>query len=113
MHDPAAERILVHLAPHYGEGEGVRALGGGCGRPCRLDFDARIREGSGRIFFFSQVFPLRAIVSPLCRSALCAAVAESAGRRAPRSRLLASPAPEQSCLSGLGSRIDSWLWSSW
>ena len=55
MHDPAAERILVHLAPHYGESEGVGALGGGSfGRPCRLDFDARIREGSGRIFVYLQ-----------------------------------------------------------
>ena len=26
MHDPAAERILVHLAPHYGESEGVGAV---------------------------------------------------------------------------------------
>ena len=52
MHDLAAQRILVHLAPHYGEGE-VRALGGGsfC-RPGRLDFDARIREGSSRIFVY-------------------------------------------------------------
>ena len=46
MHDPAAERILVHLAPTIGKREGVGALGGGSfGRPYRLDFDARIREG--------------------------------------------------------------------
>src|SRR5215217_5101632 len=54
MHDPSAERILVHLAPDYGEGE-VRALGGGSdARPGRLDFDARIREGSSRIFVYLQ-----------------------------------------------------------
>src|ERR671911_2402371 len=55
MHDLAAQRMLVHLAPYYGEGEGVRALGGGSfGRPGRLEFDARIREGSGRIFVYLQ-----------------------------------------------------------
>src|SRR5215218_9246368 len=44
--------MLVHLAPHYREGK-VRALGGGSfGRPDRLDFDASIREGSGRIFVY-------------------------------------------------------------
>src|SRR5215208_4507306 len=51
MHDLAAERILLNLAPYYGEGEGVRALiRGSDGRPGRLDFDARIRKGSGRAF---------------------------------------------------------------
>jgi hypothetical protein len=55
VHDPAAERILVHLAPDYGEGEGVRALGGGSdGCPGRLDFDVRIREGSSRVFVYLQ-----------------------------------------------------------
>src|SRR5215204_7454149 len=54
MHDLAAQWILVYLAPHYREGE-VRALGGGSlGSPGRLDFDARIREGSGRIFVYLQ-----------------------------------------------------------
>src|SRR5215204_498214 len=54
MHDPAAERILVHLAPDYWEGEG-RALGGGSdSRPGRLDFDARIREGRSRAFVYLQ-----------------------------------------------------------
>ena len=53
MHDLAAQRILVHLAPYYGEGEGVGALGGGSfGSPGRLDFDARIREGSSRAFVY-------------------------------------------------------------
>src|ERR671910_2036718 len=52
MHDLAAQRIFVHLAPHYREGE-VRALGGGSyGRTGRLDFDARIREGSSRVFVY-------------------------------------------------------------
>src|ERR671911_42162 len=55
MHDPSAERILVHLAPDYREGEGVRALiRGSFGSPGRLDFDACIREGSGRIFVYLQ-----------------------------------------------------------
>src|ERR671910_2921405 len=46
--------MLVHLAPHYREGE-VRALiRGSFGSPGRLDFDARIREGSGRIFVYLQ-----------------------------------------------------------
>src|ERR671913_917587 len=55
MLDLAAQRIFVHLAPHYREGEGVRALGGGSfGRPDRLDFDARIREGSSRVFVYLQ-----------------------------------------------------------
>src|SRR5918993_6096482 len=55
MLDLAAQRMLVHLAPDYGEGEGVRALGGGSfGRPGRLDFDARIREGSSRAFVYLQ-----------------------------------------------------------
>src|SRR5688500_16703980 len=54
MHDLAAQRILVHLAPDYGEGE-VRALiRGSLGRPGRLDFDASIREGSGRIFVYPK-----------------------------------------------------------
>src|SRR5215203_3893055 len=54
MHDPAAERILVHLAPHYGEGE-VGVLGEGSdGCPGRLDFDARIRECSCRAFVYLQ-----------------------------------------------------------
>ena len=55
MHDLATQRMLVHLALDYGEGEGVRALGDGsfC-RPGRLDFDARIREGSSRIFVYLQ-----------------------------------------------------------
>src|SRR5215207_3699927 len=55
MHDPAAEWILVHLAPDYREGEGVRALirGSDC-CPGRLDFDARIREGSSRVFVYLQ-----------------------------------------------------------
>src|SRR5918995_6183614 len=53
MHDLAAERILLNLAPYYGEGEGVRALIRGFdGHPGRLDFDASIREGSGRIFVY-------------------------------------------------------------
>src|SRR5215203_859603 len=52
MHDLAAQRIFVHLAPHYREGE-VWTLGGGpFGRTGRLDFDARIREGSSRIFVY-------------------------------------------------------------
>src|ERR671910_3167955 len=55
MLDLAAQRIFVHLAPHYREGEGVRALiSGSLGRPGRLDFDARIREGSSRIFVYLQ-----------------------------------------------------------
>src|ERR671911_2439243 len=54
MHDPSAERIFVHLAPDYGEGE-VRARGGGSdGRPGRLYFDARIREGISRVFVYLQ-----------------------------------------------------------
>src|SRR5829696_4846789 len=54
MHDPAAERILVHLAPDYGEGE-VGVLGEGSdGSPGRLDFDARIRECSSRAFVYLQ-----------------------------------------------------------
>src|SRR5215204_1634376 len=54
VHDLAAQRILVHLAPHYGEGE-VGALGGGSfGRPGRLDFDAGIREGRSRAFVYLQ-----------------------------------------------------------
>ena len=53
MHDLAAQRMLVHLAPDYGEGEGVRALiRGSLGSPGRLDFDACIREGSGRVFVY-------------------------------------------------------------
>src|SRR5215207_1211149 len=53
MHDLAAQWMLVHLAPHYGEGEGVRALGGGSfGCPGRLEFHASIREGSSRIFVY-------------------------------------------------------------
>src|SRR5918994_993055 len=52
MHDLAAQRIFVHLAPHYREGE-VRVLGGGSyGRTGRLDFDASILEGSSRIFVY-------------------------------------------------------------
>src|SRR5215212_2838954 len=52
MHDPSAQWIFVHLAPHYREGE-VWALGGGsfC-RTDRLDFDACIREGSSRVFVY-------------------------------------------------------------
>src|SRR5215204_4251002 len=54
MHDPAAERILVHLAPDYGEGE-VGVLGEGSdGCPGRLDFDVRIRECSCRAFVYLQ-----------------------------------------------------------
>src|SRR5215211_7874847 len=61
MHDLAAERILVHFATYYGEGEGVRALiRGSDGRPGR------------------QVFPLSSSALPLWRSELCAVVAESA-----------------------------------
>src|SRR5215216_1749839 len=52
MHDPSAQRIFVHLAPYYREGE-VWTLGGGpFGRTGRLEFDTRIREGSSRIFVY-------------------------------------------------------------
>ena len=80
MHDPAAERILSTLPPTIGKAKAGRFALGAIAAPVALTLTpASERAAAVPLSSFSQVFPpFSGVVLPLCRSALWAALAESA-----------------------------------
>lgn len=80
MHDPAAERILSTLPPTIGKAKAGRFALGAIAAPVALTLTPAFeRAAAVPLSSFSQVFPpFSGVVLPLCRSALWAALAESA-----------------------------------